>query len=310
MFYLADLQDEYAQSLRTNTNPQMIEEAQKNGFTADRPYDAGELRFIDDVVGATIATSPADSHAAGWKTSAGGPGSKKSTDLLRHVCGLYKIQASIPMWNQASLNGVRKAFNAGQNEARWISPDRGALLDIMDALGVSEVTPELYAQWRPAANFLLLAQMEAAFAMGYTIIHDTTLSSDKALGNLRIAREQSRHVQIRAYAAPMDQRAPAIDGRVANGFFQSWPSNIADQDDKFARNLPSFPSVADQIDFFWADGLDRSPQRIAQWDNFDGLTVSDVMGWAHFQNMYPKAAPLFEQRMSLAGPSGFEKGPK
>lgn len=316
-YYLVDLNADYPQNLLANKDQGMIDQAVKEGYAfAARPYSDQEIDFILRVTKATMETREADVHDERWDTTAGGPGTGKSTDFLRFLCERAGIELPERFWQQASLREAVLAFNAQQNTTRFISPDRRALLDLvaaldeaivrvmaqgddallndtMSALRKGIVTPHIYAYLRPGANFLNLAQMESGYGNGYSIGHDTTLSSPMALGNLRAAREDGRKVGVRVYGAPREERDPGIDSRIERGFFQSWRANTIQQDTNFANNLPNVPAVADSIDFLWRDSWSCEPALAARFERGAKPAIYDLHDWAKFHRLYGDSMTVF-----------------
>lgn len=228
-----------------------------------------------------------------WITSAGGPGAGKSTALLQWVAQLFEIKVPDDYWHEASLSEAIKLIFS-EIPAIFISPDRGGLLSLAQCLRGTPTSDEaFYLKWRWASNFLSGLATNLAKTRDLSAVHDTTLSSEAGLKNLEQAKKDGRYIAALLQGAPLDTREEAAHRRnVINGFYQSLPANVIDQDRSFAKNLPRIVGLADQVVIGWRDGVGNTAQHVAKI--FDGktLVVLNEKGFQNYCVLYPEMAEL------------------
>jgi hypothetical protein len=251
-------------------------------------YTQGEQERLLDVAEsnrARISSLPSFSQPL-WITSGGPPGSGKSTELLRFIAKQFGIPDYLFLpsdWMQSNLITVIETIFS-HIPAAWISPDRGSLLDLTTAaghLGFSDFS--FYEKWRQGSIFASNSGLNWGHAGRHNIGHDTTLAGYL---NLPRAQQDGFYTVADITAAPFDVRKMAVTNRNQT-YFQTYPSNLTEQDLGFNKNLPKIIASSNEMFIRWRDVANEFAHRIA-FIREDQIAIYDKARFANFCALYPK----------------------
>jgi hypothetical protein len=222
-----------------------------------------------------------------WISSGGGPGSGKSTALFQLVAGICDIDIPEKDWLEPSLKmAMDKIFPA--IPMALVSPDRRGLLSLV-LRERGEATSDLafYLEWRWGSNFLSNVALNSAVAYRKNIVHDTTLSSPKAVENLGVAKAIGYYIVVVMHGSPRETRDAAADNRNKT-FFQSLPANVIEQDALFAEKIPEIVKTSDRVVVSWRDGANENAWAVAKISDNRDLCVIDPEGFEKYCSAYPQ----------------------
>lgn len=233
--------------------------------------------------------------------SAGGPGAGKSTALLKEVVKTFQdayykeheqelaFGITPEDWTEPSLSkALGQIFS--KIPAAFISPDRHGILSLAKHFRKEPTSDEaFYSEHRWLSNFISNFLTNVAFNKEVNIVHDTTMSSERAVKNLDGMGKNVTKI-ILMQGAPFETREEAADKR-NKIFYQSYKANVSEQDQAFNKLIGTIVEKSDIVLVGWRDAADAEAQIVAKISHGEVL-ILDKKGFDAYCDNYSEMSEL------------------
>lgn len=214
-----------------------------------------------------------------YLATAGGPGARKTTILEKFVSIHPEYQGGVYL----DPDPRTLKFMVHTYYARSLSPLISSTTNNYD-----QVIKNAYEKWRSGSNYIVLSLLEESFAAGRSIIYGTTSTGGHIPSFFAKLKENNYEIVLLLCSCSDDVRYNAVDyrNRVVR-FYQSSPEDAVGKGTLFPQRMSSYFAYADQMYFYWSDGL-FTPERLAGiWRN-GKMEVYDNEAMQQFVDKYEK----------------------
>lgn len=255
--------------------PQMISSHLKE-------YSEEEILLLNkdlDVVRSICLDGKQNTETQFYLATAGGPGARKTTVLEKFVSTHPEYQGGVYL----DPDPRTLKFMVHTYYAKSLSP-----LTISAINNYEQVIKNAYEKWRAGSNYIVLSLLEESFSAGRSIIYGTTSTGGHIPSFFAKLKENSYEIVLLLCSCPDDVRYEAVDYRnCVVRFYQSSPEDAVAKGTLFPQRMSSYFAYADQMYFYWSDGL-FIPERLAGvWRN-GKMEVHDKEAMQKFIEKYEK----------------------
>jgi len=256
-------------------SPQMISSYLKE-------YSEEEIQLLSkdlDVVRSVCLDGKKATETRFYLATAGGPGARKTTILEKFVSMHPEYQGGVYL--DPDPRTLR--FMVHTYYARSLSP-----LTISTINNYDQVIKTAYEKWRAGSNYIVYSLLEESFTAGHSIIYGTTSTASHISNLFAKLKENNYEIVLLLCSCSDDVRYEAVDyrNRVVR-FYQSSPGDAVEKGTLFPQRMSSYFAYADQLYFYWSDGL-FTPERLAGvWRN-GKMDVYDNEAMQQFVGKYEK----------------------
>lgn len=245
-----------------------------------KTYSDDEIQSIKkdlEVVRSVCLDGTQNAETRFYLATAGGPGARKTTILEKFVAAHPEYQKGVYL----DPDPRTLKFMVHSYYAQSLTP-----LVIASTETYADVIKNAYEKWRAGSNYIVLTLLEEAFAAGRSIIYGTTSTGSHIPNFFAKLKEDDYQIVLLLCSCPDDVRFQAVDYRNNTvRFYQSSPEDAVAKGIFFPQRMETYFTYADQLYFYWSDGLFDAERLAGIWQN-GKLEVYDADAMQSFVNKY------------------------